>query len=414
MRVAIVVLGDFGQSPRMQYHALALADSGRDVEVIAYAGSAPFRAVNDHPRITMHLTRAPIASARRIPGFVFVAWQLMRLLRQGLGLLWNLLLVVRKPDIVLVQNPPAVPTLAIALVAARLRSARLVIDWHNFSSAMLALRLGPDHLAVRMLRWHERAFGRRADAHLCVSRAMQSELRAHWQIPDAAVLYDRPAEMFAPTPPQERPALLRRILDGVAPGQDDGKRPAIIVCPTSWTADEDISILIQAAARCDEIAGQRSSGAFGELLILVTGRGPLRDRYEREISKLTLRRIHLRTLWLVAEDYARLLGSADIGISCHRSASGIDLPMKIADLFGAGVPVCALDYGPVLAEQVRHGENGLLFADADQLAAQLYELFEGFPDHTPLLDRLRDEVRSQPRISWRDGWNTEAAQVFAA
>ncbi|MFZ0247024.1 glycosyltransferase [Candidatus Binatus sp.] len=414
MRVVIVVLGDFGQSPRMQYHALALADSGRDVEVIAYAGSAPFRAVSDHPRITMHLTRAPTAVARRRPGFVFVVRQLMRLCGQGLGLLWKLLLIAGKPDIVLVQNPPAVPSLAIALVAARLRSARLVIDWHNFSHAMLALRLGPDQRAVRMLRWHERAVGRRADAHLCVSRAMQSELRAHWQIPGAAVLYDRPAEMFAPTPPQERPILLRRILNGVAQWPGDGRPPAIIVCPTSWTADEDISILIEAAARCDEIARQRSAGGFGELLILVTGRGPLRDHYEREIRKLTLHRIHLRTLWLVAEDYARLLGSADIGVSCHRSASGIDLPMKIADLFGAGVPVCALDYGPVLAEQVRHGDNGLLFADAEQLAAQLYELFEGFPDHTPLLDRLRDQVRSQPRISWRDGWNTEAAQVFAA
>ncbi|MFI5352168.1 MAG: glycosyltransferase [Candidatus Binatales bacterium] len=398
----------------MQYHALALADSGRDVEVIAYSGSAPLQAVSDHPRIAMHLMRAPIAAARHLPGFLFAAWQFMRLCGQGLGLLWKLLLVAGKPDIVLVQNPPAVPTLAIALIAARLRSARLVVDWHNFSHAMLALRLGSDHWAVRLLRSHERALGRRADAHLCVSRAMQSELRMHWQIPGATVLYDRPAEIFAPTPQQERPTLLRRILNGVVPWPDDGRRPAIIVCPTSWTLDEDISILIQAAVRCDEIARQRSAGGFGELLILITGRGPLRGRYEREIRKLTLRRIHLRTLWLVAEDYARLLGAADVGVSCHRSASGIDLPMKIADLFGAGVPVCALDYGPCLGEQVRHGENGLLFADAEQLAAQLYELFEGFPDHTPLLDRLRDQVRSQPRISWREGWNTEAAQVFAA
>ncbi len=410
MRVVIVVLGDFGQSPRMQYHALALADSGRDVDVIAYAGSAPFRAVSDHPRITIHLTRAPSTAARHLPGFLFVAWQFMRLCGHGLSLLWNLLLIVGKPDVVLVQNPPAVPTLAIALVAARLRSARLVIDWHNFSHAMLALRLGPDHWAVRMLRWHERAVGRRADAHLCVSRAMQSELRAHWQIPGAVVLYDRPAEMFAPTPPEARPAVLRRVLTSVA-RQDDGRRPAIVVCPTSWTSDEDISILIRAATRCDEMA--RTCKSFAELLILITGRGALRDQYEEEIRKLTLRRIHLHTLWLPAEDYALLLGCADLGVSCHRSASGIDLPMKIADLFGAGAPVCALDYGPVLAEQVHHGGNGLLFADAEQLAAQLYELFEGFPDHTPLLDRLRDQVRSQPRISWRDGWNTEAAHVFA-
>jgi beta-1,4-mannosyltransferase len=411
MRVVIVVLGDFGQSPRMQYHALALADSGRDVDVIAYAGSAPFRAVSDHPRITMHLTRAPIAAARYLPQFLFVAWQFIRLCGQGLGLMWKLLLIVGKPDVVLVQNPPAVPTLMIALVAARLRSARLVIDWHNFSHAMLALRLGPDHWAVRMLRWHERAVGRRADAHLCVSRAMQSELRAHWQVPGAVVLYDRPAEMFAPTPPEARPAVLRRLLAGDASAQDDGRRPAIVVCPTSWTSDEDISILIRAAARCDELA--RAHKDFPELLILITGRGPLRDQYEEEIRKLALRRVRLRTLWLAAEDYALLLGCADLGVSCHRSASGIDLPMKIADLFGAGVPVCALDYGPVLAEQVHHGANGLLFADAEQLAAQLYELFEGFPDHTPLLDRLRDQVRSQRRISWRDGWNTEAAHVFA-
>jgi beta-1,4-mannosyltransferase len=398
----------------MQYHALALADSGRDVEVIAYAGAAPFRVVSDHPRITLHLMRAPIAAARRLPGFVFVAWQLVRLCGQSLKLLWKLLLITGKPDVVLVQNPPAVPTLVIALIAARLRSARLVIDWHNFSHAMLALRLGREHWAVRLLRSHERFFGRRAAAHLCVSRAMQSELRANWQIPGAAVLYDRPAAMFVPTPPPERSALLHRILDGVAPWPDDGRRPAIIVCPTSWTSDEDISILIQAAARCDEIARQRSAGGFGELLILITGRGPLRDHYEPEIRKLTLHRIQVRTLWLVAEDYARLLGSADLGVSCHRSASGIDLPMKIADLFGAGVPVCALDYGPCLAEQVRHGSNGLLFAEAEQLAAQLYELFEGFPDHTPLLDRLRAQVQSQPRISWREGWNAEAAQVFAA
>src|SRR5271167_4981850 len=275
MRVAIVVLGDFGRSPRMQYHALALADSGRDVEVIAYAGSAPFRAVSDHPRITMHLTRAPIAVARRLPGFVFVVRQLMRLCGQGLGLLWKLLLIAGKPDIVLVQNPPAVPSLAVALVAARLRSARLVIDWHNLSYAMLALRLGPDHRAVRMLRRHERALGCRADAHLCVSRAMQSELRTHWQISGAVVLYDRPAEMFAPTPPEARPAVLRRVLAGVAPASDDGRRPAIIVCPTSWTADEDISILIRAAARFDEMA--RAGDRFADVLILITGRGALRD-----------------------------------------------------------------------------------------------------------------------------------------
>ena len=48
-RVAVVVLGDFGRSPRMQYHALALADSRIEVDVVAYAGSAPLPALRSIP-----------------------------------------------------------------------------------------------------------------------------------------------------------------------------------------------------------------------------------------------------------------------------------------------------------------------------------------------------------------------------
>lgn len=38
MRVAVVVVGDVGISPRMQYHALSLAKEGKLVDVVACGG----------------------------------------------------------------------------------------------------------------------------------------------------------------------------------------------------------------------------------------------------------------------------------------------------------------------------------------------------------------------------------------
>jgi beta-1,4-mannosyltransferase len=299
---------------------------------------------------------------------------------------------------------------------ARLRSAKFVVDWHNFGYAMLALRLGHHHPAVRLAYWYERTLGRRADAHFCVSRAMQAELQRRWGIPTAVVLYDRPAEVFAPTPFPQQEDLFRRLRDVLPSPLDGPNRPVLVVSPTSWTADEDFSILLDAVTQCDARIraheAQSSKRPFPQMHILITGKGPLREFYEARIAKLTLEKIHIHTLWLSAEDYPVLLGAVDLGLCLHRSSSGVDLPMKIMDMFGSGLPVCALDYGPCLAEQVRHGENGLLFSTSEQLAHQLYELFKDFPQQTPLLDHLRGNALKCGRVRWREGWQREVEGVF--
>src|SRR5262245_7244078 len=243
IRVCVVVLGDVGRSPRMQYHALALASALAEVDVVGYAGSALHPAVRDHGHIRWHLLPArPERARHRASGVSFVARAAAKVLGESLHLLWLLLRVVRKPDVILLQTPPAIPTLLIALVAARLRAARLVVDWHNLGYTTLALRLGSRHPLVRLAHWYERVIGRRADAHLCVSRHMQAALAKQWSIADAVVLYDRPAAFFARTPPPARQDLFLRLANVLPlPNHDRDatapptlERTALLVSPTSW------------------------------------------------------------------------------------------------------------------------------------------------------------------------------------
>ena len=146
-------------------------------------------------------------------------------------------------------------------------------------------------------------------------------------------------------------------------------RPAVLVSSTSWTEDEDFSILLDALSIYEQRA-RTARGRLPRVLMFVTGKGPLRELYMRKAHSMQDRegdpwqRVHITSTWLESGDYPLLLGkllltstsrhsddesaldagSADLGISLHSSSSALDLPMKIVDMFGCGVPVCALDF----------------------------------------------------------------------
>jgi len=397
----------------MRYHAHALARNGVDVDLVGLEGTPLPQAIAEESRIKVHRLENPRLKIRGdLIGSPYAVAGLFDAMRIGFRL-WRILRTLPRPDLVLVQNPPAFPTLAVSWFALRRRGVRFVIDWHNLGYTLLQLRLGRWHPAVRLARWYERRDARVVDANLCVSRGLAAFLESRFGVTHAQVLYDRPASAFAPIDRAERErfrqALFARL--GIR-----ANTVGFIVCPTSWTEDEDFDVVIETVMRLEERirgweAGE-SGRRFPDLVILVTGDGARRAEFERRFAGLPARRIQLRARFLEPEDYPRVVGSADLGLCLHRSSSGLDIPMKIADLFGAGVPVCALDYGACLAERVRHGDNGLLFSNGRQLADILFELFETFPADQKALERLRTGARKLARPTWEEGWTREARPVL--
>jgi beta-1,4-mannosyltransferase len=397
----------------MLYHARALAANGVDVDLVGFEGTPLPKAIAEDPRIAVRrLNPATLRLRGHFSGATYAVAGLLDAARLSLRL-WRTLRRLQKPDLVLIQNPPAFPTLFVAWFSLRRRGVRFVVDWHNLGYTLLRLRLGRWHPAVRLARWMERRDARRVDANLCVSRSLAAFLESRFGVRQARVLYDRPASVFVPMErtarEQLRQALFTRL--GV-----HGGAAGFIVCPTSWTEDEDFDLVIEAVPRLEErIRGWEAAGngrRFPDLVILVTGDGARRAEFERRFAGLPARRIQLRARWLEPEDYPKVVGSADLGLCLHRSSSGLDIPMKVADLFGAGVPVCALDYGIGLGERVRHGDNGFLFSTARQLADVLFDLFETYPSDQSMLDRLRSGARKSARPTWEEGWAREAKPLL--
>ncbi|KAG1889273.1 glycosyltransferase family 33 protein [Suillus subluteus] len=439
--VAILVLGDVGRSPRMMYHAESFAKLEFDTYLIGYKGSKPILSLTSLSNIRLSYLSEPPPLVTRIP---FVLAAPIKILYQIATILYTLVFdIPRPPEFIMVQNPPSIPTLALVWLVGGIMGSKVIIDWHNLGYSILALRLGETHLLVNIAKRFEIIFGRSAYAHLFVTNAMRNHLEQEWGlIGHKAVLHDRPPSHFHKCVPLEVHELFIRLGRPISPSLVDflpsasppyatqfteilgllpystsrasssptspslrKDRPALLVSSTSWTPDEDFGILLEALklyesrareANCENSQSKHDSKerqVLPRIWMVITGKGPLKERYMAEVELLQKNWQYVRctSLWLEAEDYPLLLGSADLGISLHSSSSALDLPMKIVDMFGCGLPVCALDFA-CLPELVRDGINGLVFRNASQLAEHLETLLTSFPSSSAL-DSLRTNLQ---------------------
>ncbi|VIO91848.1 glycosyl transferase, group 1 family protein [Brugia malayi] len=500
----LVVIGDIGRSPRMCYHARSLADKNYRVQIVGYTDSAIHQSIQHHPYISVVSLRCP-------PEYICKLRPIFALILKFLWTLTVLLLTlffrIDWPLLIMVQNPPGLPSLLACWLCARIRRAQFIIDWHNYTYSVLrkkynideirvsraserriqnSLNCSDDHSLVvndvsgmrgkRMTRveravqaaavaankrkrqadrkkrcsivqrcveqiyYWEGYFGRCADLNICVTHAMRQDMFDAWDI-SAATVYDRPpAWSFRKLTDEERHKFLLKLIDYggefevfkavnnpclqidcismeetlISYRDNEGKvqlrndRPLLLVSSTSWTEDEDFGLLLDALREFDNIAklSSRTNPAtrLPFITCIITGRGPLRSYYLGRIEHMQMQNVEILTPWLKAEDYPFLIGCADIGVSLHTSTSGLDLPMKVVDMLGCGLPVIAKRFG-CIGELISDGHNGRLFDTSHELSHIIKTLSCGFPVHCSQLNTLTLNVHSNPLISWNKNWD---------
>jgi beta-1,4-mannosyltransferase len=267
---------------------------------------------------------------------------------------------------------------------------------------------------VKISKWYERTFSQGATAHFCVTNAMSRILKDKFHLHAPILpLHDRPANHFQPLPPQDRAAKLGTVLpvtESSTPILTGQTR--LLISSTSWTPDEDFSLLLRALCLYSEKA-TTTHPQLPEILAIITGKGPQQASYISQIQTLEaegkLEMARIRTTWLSIADYATLLASADLGVSLHTSSSGVDLPMKVVDMFGAGLPVVGWDQFEAWPELVTEGVNGRGFSSAEGLVENLIDLFGG--DGTALT-RLREGAVRESRRRWDDEWDAVAGRLL--
>ena len=377
----------------MLYHALALADAGADVTLVGRAETPLPSDVRGHGAIRVE----PLPARADRGG---IGRQAGRWLVEAARLAGA---VVRTaPDLVLVQAPPLFPAAFAALVASRCCGARFVVDWHNLGDGLLALRPRGAGAPAAFLAALERTLGRGADGHLAVSEELAAALPSRRDVFGARVFRDRPHGRFASPSAAEVSAFRATLLSSL--GLPFGEPLLLALSPTSWGRDEDLFQLL-AAVPLVEAALPREARP---VLLIASGSGEGREAFEERARTLPPGRVAVRTVCVPGDDYPLLVRSADAGISLHRPAAGLDPPMKVADLLGGGAPVLELDAGPAPSSLVVPGRNGLRFADAAGLAAQLSRL----ASHADLLRALREGAAGSLRPGFAAAWRAEAAPLL--
>lgn len=337
----VLVFGDLGHSPRMQNHVWELVKIGYSVTFAGYSQSSLPTGMNTSTVNIMSLPAVSLKCISWLPvGLGFLIQAIVKIFVQALYVLWVGLFKTPRLHVIIVQSPPALPTLLVGPLLAWWHKSQYIVDWHNVGYTILAQTVKMPAI-IGLAKATELYLSRFANVSLVVSKAQQQWMQVNGGM-KSIVVYDRPnTDLFKIPSPVQRREFRKGFAESYGWDLDDDS--ALVVSSTSWTPDEDFWLFGDAL----NILNKQLRSRGGRLYVVITGKGPLKSQFEEYVKTLSLSHVSLVTCWLSYEDYAKLLGSADLGVSLHSSSSGVDLPMKAIDMIAVNLPVIAFRYAAI-------------------------------------------------------------------
>ena len=374
-RLWMVVHGEYPGDVRVAREARAAVSAGFSVEVFAARGPAE-RASESIDGVGVQ--RLPVGRRRDSGSFSFLAEYLAF---AALAILVIARRALRdRPDVVQVHNPP--DFLIVAGLVPRLLGARLVLDVHDLSSDMFAMRFGesrPARIAQRILEQIELLACRIADAVVTVHEPYRLEL-ARRGVDAEKIL-----------------VVLNSLDEALVPGipRAPAREPFRVVYHGTVTPHYGLGLVIDAFARI----ATRVPGAELEIIGGGDAVSGLRER-ARELGLAG--RVRLTGRVVPQADVLEHIQGASVGVIPNLPVrlNRFALSTKLFEYAALGIPVVAADL-PTLRAHFSGDEVAYFRAgDADSLADALMRVAA---DYEAALARARAAAaRYHESYGWRE------------
>ena len=455
--IAILVLGDIGRSPRMQRHAISCLDNLNENYIIYFVGfiNSPLLSQFNDKKYKNRIIFYNIKSIK-LTNVPFIIYAIVKIISESFHLFWILFLnpyKIVKLQTIILQNPPTIPIGIISRFVCWFRAATLIIDWHNFGFTILALKIR-NQTILNIYKYVEKMLFQLSDQNLTVTKTMKKFFIDKWNgnNNNIHVLYDKPTDMYyqelTQHQQQHNDGLLYNELakyfnikpnNNITNPSNEMKQlkgnNLWMISSTSWTKDEDLNMLLT-----DNILTtidnkiQQTYGNNNDISIylFVTGKdeGGLKEIFIKGYNDIKngLKYIKVYPIWLNKyETYIHLLRYCDLGLCLHNSSSGLDLPMKVVDMFGVCIPVISINYDinkmnqlmswnndkTAINELIIHNENGLIFNDSNELSSQIFLCFQMYKKNpNECFKKWVKIIKNWKVISWEMDWKNKILPII--